>query len=148
MHNYFCNWLVTQLRSIVSFWKFYCVLFSCSIKIELCNTTNVSLSLLFWLVQEFFIFFSKVFIPMICFREVFLRKAIVLPNIFFKVLLIFIMCKCLFITSLIFGNLVPEYLHVMEKRVMSAQIGLEVYEGNLLSRMSTLLIWLWMLVSL
>ena len=66
---------------------------------------------------------------MICFREVFLRKAIihfVLPNIFFKVLLMFMMRKCLFITSLIFGNLVPKYLHVTEKRVMPAQIGLEV----------------------
>ena len=87
---------------------------------------------------------------MICFREVVLRKAIthfVLPNIFFKVLLMFIMCKGLFITSLKFGNLVPKYLHVTEKRFMPAQIGLVVYKSDLPSRLSTLLIWLWVLGS-
>ena len=73
---------------------------------------------------------------MICFREVVLLKTVthlVLPNIFFKeLLLMFIMCKGLFITSLIFDNLVLKYLHVTEKRVMLAQTGSEVYKSDLL----------------
>ena len=88
---------------------------------------------------------------MICFREVVLQKAIThfaLPNRFFKVLLMFIMCKCLFITFLIFSNLVLKYFHITEKRAMLAQTGLEIYKSDLLSRLSTLLIWLWMLGSL
>ena len=61
------------------------------------------------------------------------------------VLRMFIMCQCLFVTSLVFGN---ERLFITEKRVMLAQIGLEVYKSDLLSRLSTLLIWLWILASL
>ena len=85
-------------------------------------------------------FFSIVFLPVICFREVFFRKAIihfVLPNIFFKVLLIFFMCQCFFITSIEFGN---ERLYVTEKRIMPARIGLEIFKSDLLLRLSTLLI--------
>ena len=42
----------------------------------------------------------------------------------------FIMCQCLFITSLTFGK---EKLHIMEKRTMPAQIGLEIYKSDLLN---------------
>ena len=55
-----------------------------------------------------------------------------------------IMCQCLFTTSLVFGN---EGLYVTEKEIMSARIGLEVFKSDLLLRLSTLLIYLWMLAS-
>ena len=96
----------------------------------------------------YYYYFSIVFIPMVWFREVFLWKTIIhflLLNIFCKALLMFIMCLCLLITSLVFGN---ERFYVTEKRIMLAQIGLAFYKSELLSRFSTLVIWLWMLASL
>ena len=139
MYNCCCSWLVT-LRSFVSFWKFHCVLFVCSILIELCCIINVFFSLLFLLVWRFFNCFSGVFVPITCFRERFLQKAIihfVLPNVLFKVLLMFITCQCLFLAFLVLSN---ERLYVKEKGIMSARIGLEVFKSNLLLKLSTLLI--------
>ena len=69
-----------------------------------------------------------------------------IANCILKVLLMFIMCQCLFRTLLVFGN---ERLNVTGKRFMPAQICLEVFlRSDLFLRPSTLLIWLWMLVSL
>lgn len=67
---------------------------------------------------------SKVVTVVICFKEMFLWKVImsfVLPNMFLKVLLIFKMCHCLFITSLEFGG---GRFYVAGKKFMSAWIGL------------------------
>ena len=97
-------------------------------------------SLLFLLVWGFFNCFSGVFVPITCFRERFLQKAIiyfVLPNVLFKVLLMFITCQCLFLAFLVLSN---ERLYVTEKGIMSARIGLEVFKSNLLLKLSTLLI--------
>lgn len=69
-----------------------------------------------------------------------------ITNCILKVLLMFIMCQCLFRTSLVFGN---ERLNVTGKGFMPAQIRLEVLlRSGLFLRPSTLLICLWMLASL
>lgn len=84
---------------------------------------------------------------MISFTEVFLRKAIihlVLLNVFLRYYRC-LLCQCLFIASLALGN---ERLYVTEKGFMPVQIRLEVLKSDLFLKLSTLLIWLWMLAFL
>ena len=72
----------------VSYWKFHCVSFNCSILVDLCSTMNGFLPLLFWLFWRVFFIFLIVFLPKICFRKLILWKAIIhfiLPKIFLDI---------------------------------------------------------------
>ena len=95
-------------------------------------------------------FFSCFFfdgnVSMIYLRQTFLQEVIidfVLPSVFLKVLLIFTRCKCLLTIFLILGS---EGLHVTEKGMMSTRIDFKFSKKCLLLRLSTLLIWLCILV--
>ena len=95
-------------------------------------------------------FFSCFFfdgnVSMIYLRQTFLQEVIidfVLPSVFLKVLLIFTRCKCLLTIFLILGR---EGLHVTEKGMMSTRIDFKFSKKCLLLRLSTLLIWLCILV--
>lgn len=97
-----------------------------------------------------FFFFSCFFfdgnVSMIYLRQTFLQEVIidfVLPSVFLKVLLIFTRCKCLLTIFLILGS---EGLHVTEKGMMSTRIDFKFSKKCLLLRLSTLLIWLCILV--
>ena len=99
-----------------------------------------------------FIYFFLVFfffdgnVSMIYLRQTFLQEVIidfVLPSVFLKVLLIFTRCKCLLTIFLILGS---EGLHVTEKGMMSTRIDFKFSKKCLLLRLSTLLIWLCILV--
>ena len=71
------------------------------------------------------------------FLSLFLRKAIMsckLLNISLKLLLMFIMCQCLFIISFMFGST----LYVTENGIESLCLGLQCFKSNDLSRWSTL----------
>ena len=96
------------------------------------------------------LFFSCFFfdgnVSMIYLRQTFLQEVIidfVLPSVFLKVLLIFTRCKCLLTIFLILGS---EGLHVTEKGMMSTRIDFKFSKKCLLLRLSTLLIWLCILV--
>ena len=96
------------------------------------------------------LFFSCFFfdgnVSMIYLRQTFLQEVIidfVLPSVFLKVLLIFTRCKCLLTIFLILGS---EGLHVTEKGMMSTRIDFKFSKNCLLLRLSTLLIWLCILV--
>ena len=95
-------------------------------------------------------FFSCFFfggnVSIIFLRQTFLQEVIidfVLPSVFLKVLLIFTRCKCLLTIFLILGS---EGLHVTEKGMMSTRIDFKFSKKCLLLRLSTLLIWLCILV--
>ena len=97
----------------MSFWQFYCLLLTCSIMIFIFAVVFIDVNVLLFL---FFLVFLLFFFI-----------SIYSNYIFFKVVLIFIICQCLFITSSIFDN---EKLHDMEKREIPAQIGLEVQKWS------------------
>ena len=81
-----------------------------------------------------------VFVPMICLNDVFLRKAMtgVALNTFPNVLLIFNICQCLLIISLIFGKV---GLYVTENGIMFFRTALVLFNRVDLSRLSTFSIW-------
>ena len=90
-----------------------------------------------------FFFFSCFFfdgnVSMIYLRQTFLQEVIidfVLPSVFLKVLLIFTRCKCLLTIFLILGS----------EGMMSTRIDFKFSKKCLLLRLSTLLIWLCILV--
>ena len=77
------------------------------------------------------------FVPISCFKLVFLRKAIIsceLLNISLKLLSMFNMCQCLFITSFMFGS---TELHVTENGIESLHLGLQFFRSNDLFSWST-----------
>ena len=86
----------------------------------------------FWL-------FLIVFVPISCFKLVFLRKAIMsckLLNISLKLLSMFNMCQCLFIISFMFGS---TGLYVTENAIESLRLNLQflkvmIYSGGQLSQ--------------
>ena len=88
-----------------------------------------------------------VFAPMICLDDVFLRKAMtgVALNTFLNVLLIFNICQCLLINCLIFDKV---GLYVTENGITFFRTALVLFNRIDLSRLSTFLIWFWMLFSL
>ena len=123
----------------------FSLIFACSMMVKLCNTVYV-----FLCSRLFFFFFSCFFfdgnVSMIYLRQTFLQEVIidfVLPSVFLKVLLIFTRCKCLLTIFLILGS---EGLHVTEKGMMSTRIDFKFSKKCLLLRLSTLLIWLCILV--
>ena len=123
----------------------FSLIFACSMMVKLCNTVYV------FLCSRLFIFFFSCFfldgnVSMIYLRQTFLQEVIidfVLPSVFLKVLLIFTRCKCLLTIFLILGS---EGLHVTEKGMMSTRIDFKFSKKCLLLRLSTLLIWLCILV--
>ena len=74
-----------------------------------------------------------VFVPMIYFNDVFLRKAVTdaALNTFLNVLLIFNICHCLLIISLIFGKV---GLYVTENGIMFFRVALVLFNRVDLSR--------------
>ena len=84
-------------------------------------------------VRNFWLFLI-VFVPISCFKLVFLWKAIMgckLLNISLKVQSMLNMCQCLFIISFIFGS---TGLDVNENGVVSLCLGLQCFKSNDLSR--------------
>ena len=127
----------------------FSLIFACSMMVKLCNTVYVFLCsrLFIYLFFSCFFFFDGN-VSMIYLRQTFLQEVIidfVLPSVFLKVLLIFTRCKCLLTIFLILGR---EGLHVTEKGMMSTRIDFKFSKKCLLSRLSTLLIWLCILVFL
>ena len=86
------------------------------------------------------------FVPMISLNDVFLRKAItgVALNTFANVLLIFNICQCLLIISLIFGKI---GLYVTENGITIFRTALVLFKSWSL-RLSTFSIWFRMIYSL
>ena len=85
-----------------------------------------------------FWFVLIVFVPISCFKLVFLRKAImscILLNYFSKVVSMFNMCLCFFIVSFMFDS---TELHVTKNGIESLRLGLQGFKNNDLSRWSTL----------
>ena len=81
------------------------------------------------------------FVPISCFKLVFLWKAIAgfkLLHISLKLLSMSNMCQCLFIISFIFGS---TGLHVNENGIVSLRLGLQCFKSNDLSRWPTLSIY-------
>ena len=126
----------------------FSLIFACSMMVKLCNTVYVFLCsrLFIYLFFSCFFFFFDGNVSMIYLRQTFLQEVIidfVLPSVFLKVLLIFTRCKCLLTIFLILGS---EGLHVTEKGMMSTRIDFKFSKKCLLLRLSTLLIWLCILV--
>ena len=87
-------------------------------------------------VRNFWLFL--VFVPISCFKLVFLQKAIIscgLLNISLKLLPRFNMCQCLFIIYFMFGS---SELYVTENGIESLRLDLQFFISNDLSRGSTL----------
>ena len=85
----------------------------------------------FWL-------FLIVFVPINCFKLVFLQKSIMgckLVSISLKVLLMLNVCQCLFIISFIFGS---TGLYVNRNGIVSLRLALQCFRRNDLSRWLTL----------
>ena len=88
-----------------------------------------------------------VFVPIICLNDVFMRKAMtsVALNTFLTVLLIFNICQCLLIISLIFGKV---GVYVTENGIKFFRTGLVFFNRVDLSRLSTFSIWFRMMLTL
>ena len=88
-----------------------------------------------------------VFVPMICLNDVFLLKAMtgVALNAFPNVLLTFNICQCLSLTSLIFSKV---GLHATENGIMFFRTESVLFNRVDLSKLSTFLVWLRMMLSL
>ena len=88
-----------------------------------------------------------VFVPMIFLNDVILRKAMtgVAFNTFPNVLLLFNICRCLLIISLIFGKV---GLYVTENGITFFRTALVLFNRVDLSRLSTFSIWFQMMFSL
>ena len=124
----------------------FSLIFACSMMVKLCNTVYVFLCSRLFIFFFFSCFFFDGNVSMIYLRQTFLQEVIidfVLPSVFLKVLLIFTRCKCLLTIFLILGS---EGLHVTEKGMMSTRIDFKFSKKCLLLRLSTLLIWLCILV--
>ena len=87
------------------------------------------------------------FVPMISLNDVFLWKAMtgVTLNTFANVLLIFNICQCLLVISLIFGKI---GLYVTENGITIFRTALVLFNRVDLSRLSTFSIWFRMIYSL
>ena len=84
---------------------------------------------------------------MICLKDVYLRKAMtgVALNTFPNVLLIFNVCQCLLIVSMILGIV---ELYVTENAITFLSAALVLFDRDDLSRLSTFSIWFRMTFSL
>ena len=106
--------------------------------INWCNMGYIDLRFLFVCRYEKFLFVSYLYVPISCFKFVFLRKAIMsceLLNISLKLLSMFNMCQCLFIISFMFGS---TELYVTKNGIESVRLGLQFCKSNDLFRWSTL----------
>ena len=86
---------------------------------------------------EKFLVVSYLFVPISCFKLVFLLKAIMsceLLNISIKLLSLFNICQCLFIISFIFES---TELYVTENCIESLRLGLQLFKCNDLYKLST-----------